>query len=156
MPTSASPPKTRRRRAAAPRSVTMSGRLAVGSDTYCAKFTSFVQNRRGRATARGAPAPPDCTPGASTACGDGLVESPEECDDGNTVSGDGCSAACELERATAVCDGVPTAPGTAIRSALVASGLAKPTYVTSPPLDPNRLFVTEQPGRIRIVSEGAL
>jgi cysteine-rich repeat protein len=30
-------------------------------------------------------------------CGDGSVGYPEECDDGNTVSGDGCSATCELE-----------------------------------------------------------
>jgi cysteine-rich repeat protein len=27
-------------------------------------------------------------------CGDGTEQAPEECDDGNTVSGDGCSAAC--------------------------------------------------------------
>ncbi|AGP39001.1 hypothetical protein SCE1572_33635 [Sorangium cellulosum So0157-2] len=30
-------------------------------------------------------------------CGDGIVSKPEECDDGNTVDGDGCSAACTLE-----------------------------------------------------------
>jgi cysteine-rich repeat protein len=31
-------------------------------------------------------------------CGNGIKESPEEeCDDGNTVSGDGCSATCKLE-----------------------------------------------------------
>ena len=32
-------------------------------------------------------------------CGDGtrLVESPEECDDGNLVDGDGCSASCQIE-----------------------------------------------------------
>lgn len=34
-------------------------------------------------------------------CGDGVVDSTEECDDGNTVSGDGCSDICELET---VCD----------------------------------------------------
>jgi len=28
-------------------------------------------------------------------CGNGIVEPPEECDDGNTVSGDGCSAQCK-------------------------------------------------------------
>ena len=89
-------------------------------------------------------------------CGNGTVGTGEACDDGNPTSGDGCSAACQLESTTAVCAGVPTAPGTAIRSALVVSGLARPTYVTSPPLDPNRLFVTEQPGCIRVVREGAL
>lgn len=30
-------------------------------------------------------------------CGNGLVEGSEECDDGNTVSGDGCSSACVTE-----------------------------------------------------------
>jgi len=30
-------------------------------------------------------------------CGDGLKNSTEQCDDGNTVSGDGCSAMCKLE-----------------------------------------------------------
>ncbi|WP_437792108.1 DUF4215 domain-containing protein [Sorangium sp. So ce693] len=30
-------------------------------------------------------------------CGDGIVSPPEECDDGNTVNGDGCSAECILE-----------------------------------------------------------
>ncbi len=30
-------------------------------------------------------------------CGNGIAELPEACDDGNTVSGDGCSATCALE-----------------------------------------------------------
>jgi fibro-slime domain-containing protein len=30
-------------------------------------------------------------------CGDGIIEPPEQCDDGNTVSGDGCSASCTIE-----------------------------------------------------------
>jgi len=33
------------------------------------------------------------TPG----CGDGLIQSGEQCDDGNNTSGDGCSAACQAE-----------------------------------------------------------
>jgi len=32
-------------------------------------------------------------------CGDGLIQAGEECDDGNTVSGDGCSPSCTIERA---------------------------------------------------------
>jgi cysteine-rich repeat protein len=32
-------------------------------------------------------------------CGNGTLETPEQCDDGNAVSGDGCSAACELPNA---------------------------------------------------------
>src|SRR5690625_5007305 len=30
-------------------------------------------------------------------CGNGVVEEAEECDDGNAVSGDGCSAECRIE-----------------------------------------------------------
>ncbi|MEO8347561.1 MAG: myxococcus cysteine-rich repeat containing protein [Acidobacteriota bacterium] len=30
-------------------------------------------------------------------CGNGIVQAPEQCDDGNTVSGDGCSSFCTLE-----------------------------------------------------------
>jgi fibro-slime domain-containing protein len=30
-------------------------------------------------------------------CGDGIMSGPEACDDGNTVSGDGCSATCHIE-----------------------------------------------------------
>ncbi len=32
-------------------------------------------------------------------CGNGVIETGEECDDGNTVSGDGCSATCQDEAA---------------------------------------------------------
>jgi len=35
---------------------------------------------------------PDCTLGEY--CGDAIVNGPEECDDGNTASGDGCSNVC--------------------------------------------------------------
>jgi CSLREA domain-containing protein len=61
-------------------------------------------------------------------CGNGVIEGAEECDDGNTIDGDGCSADCRLEdldgdgvldvsdacRGTAVPESVPTsqlAPG---------------------------------------------
>ncbi len=33
-------------------------------------------------------------------CGDGEPDVGEECDDGNTVSGDGCSATCQFEVVT--------------------------------------------------------
>ena len=36
-------------------------------------------------------------------CGNGIVETGEQCDDGNTVSGDGCSATCQLEVALPPC-----------------------------------------------------
>lgn len=38
---------------------------------------------------------PACTtPGAPAVCGDGAVQGAEQCDDGNTTAGDGCSAVC--------------------------------------------------------------
>src|SRR2546425_785705 len=93
--------------------------------------------------------------GAQT-CGNGVVEGTEECDDGNTTSGDGCSATCQLENTSAICAGIPTVGGTAIKAVLVASGLAHPTYVTAPPLDPNRLLIVRQPRRMRLLKNGAL
>ncbi len=38
-----------------------------------------------------------CTASAGGICGDGLIADTEACDDGSTVSGDGCSAACAIE-----------------------------------------------------------
>jgi uncharacterized repeat protein (TIGR01451 family) len=35
--------------------------------------------------------------GSGPVCGNNITEPPEECDDGNTISGDGCSATCTLE-----------------------------------------------------------
>lgn len=37
-------------------------------------------------------------------CGDGELQDFEQCDDGNTVSGDGCTSACHDEALTYVCD----------------------------------------------------
>lgn len=43
-------------------------------------------------------AEPNCgLAGCTSQCGDGLVLGDEECDDGNSVSGDGCSSDCEEE-----------------------------------------------------------
>ena len=52
------------------------------------------------ATATPTDTPLPATPAATQTmaiCGDGIVEPGEECDDGNTVSGDGCSAECRIE-----------------------------------------------------------
>jgi cysteine-rich repeat protein len=40
-------------------------------------------------------------------CGDGAVEAIEACDDGNTVSGDGCDGACAIEPGY-LCEGAPS------------------------------------------------
>ncbi|MCA3007672.1 MAG: PQQ-dependent sugar dehydrogenase [Phycisphaerales bacterium] len=45
---------------------------------------------------------------------------------------------------------------TPLKLQTVASGLVRPTFMASPPGDAQRLFVAEQPGRIRIVKNGAL
>lgn len=36
-------------------------------------------------------------------CGNGVIESMEQCDDGNTANGDCCSSSCQLEANTTVC-----------------------------------------------------
>jgi len=46
-------------------------------------------------------------------CGDSLVNGPEQCDDGNTVVGDGCSATCAIEVAGAACGDGTVDPGEA-------------------------------------------
>src|SRR5439155_24325452 len=119
--------------------------FTIGADAYCAASVSSRRDEAGRVSAKDAPAPPDCSDPPPATCGNGIVEGTEESDDGNTTSGDGCSATCQLENTSAICAGIPTVSGTAIKSVLVASGLAHPTYVTAPPLDPNRLFIVEQP-----------
>src|SRR5207247_10529511 len=62
----------------------------------------------------------------SLTCGNGVVEGTEECDDGNTTSGDGCSATCQLENTSAICARLPTVRATAITSVHLASALAHP------------------------------
>jgi glucose/arabinose dehydrogenase len=46
-------------------------------------------------------------------------------------------------------------PAASVRLVEVASGLSSPLYLTAPSGDP-RLFVVEQPGRIRVIKNGAL
>jgi cysteine-rich repeat protein len=97
-----------------------------------------------------------CTAGCLCAfppeCGDGEAELPEECDDGGLVDGDGCSASCQLENLGALCTGVPQATGTGIDAIFVSSDFAAPTFLTAPPLDATRLFVTEREGYVRILN----
>lgn len=49
----------------------------------------------------------DCT-APPAGCGNGIVESGEECDDGNTHNGDGCNLNCQAESAVPLSDGEPT------------------------------------------------
>jgi cysteine-rich repeat protein len=41
--------------------------------------------------------------GLTPLCGDGIVDPPETCDDGNTSPGDGCDALCQIEGGGGVC-----------------------------------------------------
>ncbi len=55
-------------------------------------------------------------------CGDGLIEGDEECEDGNTIDGDGCTA-CKVD-ANFVCNGLPSVcheaePGDSCKNAIV-------------------------------------
>jgi cysteine-rich repeat protein len=128
-------------------------RFAIGADRYCATFTSFTTNRPGRVVGRAAPAPSSCLPGV---CGDGFAQPDEECDDGNRSDGDGCSASCKLENTSALCAGVPVVAGTSLHAVQVATGLDRPLHLTAPRLDPKRVFVVEQYGRVRIIEDGVL
>jgi len=49
---------------------------------------------------------------APATCGNGVIETPEQCDDNNTANNDGCSSTCTLEAAPAGLDTCPGAPVT--------------------------------------------
>ncbi len=101
----------------------------------------------GTPTATATPEPP--------ACGDGSADGAEECDDGGIAPGDGCSPTCELESLNpALCAGVPAVAGTSLAKVLVASGYDAPVHVAAPRLDPSRVFVVEQDGRIQLIKDG--
>jgi cysteine-rich repeat protein len=88
-------------------------------------------------------------------CGDSAIGAFEECDDGNVAPGDGCSPTCQLESVNpAVCAGIPTVSGTDLTTVRIASGLEAPVHVSAPRLDPRRVFIVEQPGRIQVVRDG--
>jgi cysteine-rich repeat protein len=55
-------------------------------------------------------------------CGDKLILLAEECDDGNAVSGDGCSSACKIESGFNCNRGQPTTCTYSCGDALIAAG----------------------------------
>jgi cysteine-rich repeat protein len=59
--------------------------------------------------------------GSSTTCGNGYVDYGEDCDDGNTLSGDGCSANCKLD------DWNPCPSGPCIHVVVCADGKVEGT-----------------------------
>lgn len=60
-------------------------------------------------------------------CGNGTGESPEECDDGNTIDGDGCSSKCKLEMG----GNIGACPGKGIRLPVGTMGFTGDTSVVS-------------------------
>ncbi len=133
--------------------------LTLGSDTYCTRFGGTnAKNTTGFVRRKDASAPADCSIPPPPVCGNGVAEAPsEECDDGGTSPGDGCDATCQLESVNpALCAGVATTTGTTLAMTLVADDLEAPVHVAAPRLDTNRIFIVEQPGRIRVVRNGVL
>jgi glucose/arabinose dehydrogenase len=51
---------------------------------------------------------------------------------------------------------VQDAHAQSIKSARIASGLARPIYLTHAPGDPTRMFVIEKQGRVRVIKDGTL
>jgi glucose/arabinose dehydrogenase len=100
---------------------------------------------------------------AAPACGGDDDDS--QSDDGGVADARWTDAGPTPDAATPVIDAGPTAdalvptctptPGTNIALMEVAGGLADPLFVTAPPGD-TRIFILEQPGRIRIVKDGLL
>ena len=70
-------------------------------------------------------------------------------DDGGTGDRGG------IDAGVAACSPDPSVTADDLTLVPVVSGLSQPLFVTAPPGD-SRLFVVEQPGRIRIVDGGSL
>jgi cysteine-rich repeat protein len=67
-----------------------------------------------------------------SACGDGIVDAEEECDDGNSASGDCCSAQCLAEALGAACGVTACTSGTCS-----GTGICQLTYLSGPCSDGN-------------------
>jgi cysteine-rich repeat protein len=67
-------------------------RIAIGATEYCARWAQppgeLLRNEPEKIVVKGP------TSACQTDCGNGVIEAPEQCDDGNATSGDGCDANC--------------------------------------------------------------
>ncbi|MDX9893438.1 MAG: polymorphic toxin-type HINT domain-containing protein [Patescibacteria group bacterium] len=68
----------------------------IPGDQVCS-YGECINNQRSFVCTDGCNVISGTQPCISVACGNGIVEAGEECDDGNLVSGDGCSAICQVE-----------------------------------------------------------
>jgi cysteine-rich repeat protein len=70
-------------------------RVTIGTQQYCGRWDQppgrYVKNTASQITIAGP------TAACQAACGNGILEGSEACDDGNTSNGDGCSATCTLQ-----------------------------------------------------------
>jgi len=77
--------------------------------------------------------------------------------DGLCPGGQVCSATAGCQPSASGCAALQPVVGTALRlQPVVTSGLSQPVHAAAPRGDAARLFVVEQPGRIRVVKNGAL
>jgi cysteine-rich repeat protein len=85
-------------------------------------------------------------------CGNGAVEAGEECDDGNIVAGDGCSAQCAFESACAGLAEMEPNTSTSPQMLPAACGTVRLTTATLPRGDTD-YYQLSVPGDATIVAE---
>lgn len=94
------------------------GALVAGviTEDNCRLYAAGGQATTGGVKTVEAYTPESCAaPPVEPVCGNGVVEAGEQCDDGNTLSGDGCSATCTIEVAAnnaPVCTAAVASPST--------------------------------------------
>ncbi|MDQ7021727.1 MAG: DUF4215 domain-containing protein [Candidatus Dojkabacteria bacterium] len=69
-----------------------------------------------------------CTNGCPNSCGNGVLETGEQCDDGNNTNGDGCSATCTLEAIDPLCGDGNLDPGEECDNGTGNGAVCTPTY----------------------------
>lgn len=78
------------------RSRDFTGETALPSRASCAEHAANGASLTGWYVVDGATALCTFTEGAPPVCGDGIIQSPEECDDGNVADLDGCASSCKI------------------------------------------------------------
>ena len=88
-------------------SVASGGMIAAGGSADGGATGVGVTGGSGEAGVPDVPGAEPDVPMGGAVCGDGVVVPPEQCDDRNTVAGDGCSPTCRIETGFA-CSGSPS------------------------------------------------